>query len=193
MKQMIEFSSQVGFEEANLAQSTEAAAPDAEFTALVQRQSRFVYKVAYSILRNIQDAEDVTQESFLKLYRSGAWRNIQDERAFLARVAWRLAVNRISGREKPVAGQLDLESQAGTPEQLALSADWSATIHKLIDALPEELRQPLALSSVDDLNSSQIARILGIPEGTVRSRLKRAREILKTKLSALTERGGCGR
>jgi RNA polymerase sigma-70 factor (ECF subfamily) len=193
MKRMIEFSSQASFEEAHLAETSDAAAPDLEFTAFVQRQSRFVYKVAYSILRNIQDAEDVTQESFLKLYRNGGWQNVGDERAFLARVVWRIAVDRISSREKPSTPQVDLKSQAGTPEQLALSADWNATIHKLIDALPEELRQPIALSSVDELNSSEIGRILGIPEGTVRSRLKRARQMLKTKLTALTERGGNGK
>ncbi|HEX4230674.1 MAG TPA: RNA polymerase sigma factor [Bryobacteraceae bacterium] len=193
MKRTMEFSSQAGFEEARLAQSNEAPAPDAEFTELVQRQSRFVYKIAYSIVRNVQDAEDVTQESFLKLYRRGAWRNVQDERAFLARVVWRIAVDRIANREQPAAAEVEPASQACTPEQLALSADWKATIHRLIDALPEELRQPLALSSVDELNSSQIGRILGIPEGTVRSRLNRARQILKTKLTAITERGGCGR
>jgi RNA polymerase sigma-70 factor, ECF subfamily len=190
---MMELPSQIGFGEADLAQNREAAAPDAEFAALVRRQSRFVYKVAYSILRNIQDAEDVTQESFLKLYRNGSWRNIQDERAFLARSAWRIAVDRCAKRERTVTNQSSLPSRSATPEQLALSADWNATIHKLMDALPEELRQPLALSAVDELNSSQIGQILGIPDGTVRSRLQRARQILKTKLNALTERGGCGR
>jgi RNA polymerase sigma-70 factor (ECF subfamily) len=55
-----------------------------------------------------------------------------------------------------------------------------------MDALPEELRQPLALSAVDDLKSFDIARILGIPEGTVRTRIKKAREILKQKLLRLT-------
>jgi len=54
----------------------------------------------------------------------------------------------------------------------------------LIDALPEELRQPLALSTVEELTSPEVARILGIPEGTVRTRLMRAREILKQKLIA---------
>jgi RNA polymerase sigma-70 factor (ECF subfamily) len=134
----------------------------------------------------------VAQESFLKLYRNGSWRKIQDEQAFLARVAWRMSIDRLAKRE-PAAAEEDVVSPAATPEQLALSADWNATIHKLIDALPEELRQPLALSAVDELNSSQIAQILGIPDGTVRSRLLRARQILKTKLTVLTERGGCGK
>jgi RNA polymerase sigma-70 factor (ECF subfamily) len=56
-----------------------------------------------------------------------------------------------------------------------------------VDALPEELRQPLALSTVDELNSREISEILGVPEGTVRTRLMRARQILRQKLTVLTE------
>lgn len=187
MKRMIEFSQHAGVGEADLAQSREGAASDAGFDALVRRQSRFVYRVAYSILRNTHDAEDATQESFLKLYRNGAWRKMRDERAYLARIAWRMAIDRLSKRE-PATAQQEVPSGLATPEQLALSADWNATVHKLIDALPEELRQPLALSTVDRLNSSQIAQVLGIPDGTVRNRLMRARQVLKTKLTVLTGR-----
>jgi RNA polymerase sigma-70 factor, ECF subfamily len=52
----------------------------------------------------------------------------------------------------------------------------------MIDGLPEELRQPLALSTMDELSSREIADIMGIAEGTVRTRLWRARQILKRKL-----------
>lgn len=191
MTQAMEFSSQVGFREAHLAQGREETAANAAFAALVRRQSRFVYKVAYSILRNIQDAEDATQECFLKLYRNSSWTGIQDERAFLARAAWRIAAGKLSKRQ-PSALDQSLESCAATPEQLAVNADWTAIVHKLMDALPEQLRQPLALSALDELNSSQIGKVLGIPDATVRSRLLRARQILKTKLTALTHRGACG-
>ena len=63
------------------------------FESLVHRQSRFVFQVAYAMLRNSHDAEDVVQETFLSLYRSGAWRQIKDERAFLARATWRQAID----------------------------------------------------------------------------------------------------
>jgi RNA polymerase sigma-70 factor (ECF subfamily) len=66
---------------------------DAEFTALVQRQSRFVFRVAYAVLLNSHDAEDAVQETFLKLYRNRGWEHIENERAFLARVTWRVAVD----------------------------------------------------------------------------------------------------
>jgi len=67
-----------------------AATRDDRFTALVRTQARFVFRVAYSILRNVQDADDTVQETFFKLYHSSAWERIADEKAFLARTAWRL-------------------------------------------------------------------------------------------------------
>lgn len=151
------------------------------FTELVERQSRFVFRVAWAVLRNSQDAEDVVQETFLKLYRNDAWECMRDERAFLARTAWRLAVDRMrTRRSRPV--KPDAPQPLATPEQAALTGDWTAIVHRLVDALPEELRQPLALSAIRELTSPEIAGILGIPESTVRTRIMRARQILKQKL-----------
>lgn len=159
---------------------------ETRFAELVHRQSRFLFRVAYAIVRNPHDAEDVVQETFLKLYRTGAWERMQDERAFLARTVWRIAVNRLPKR---AASELDPAMPAtgvNSPEQLAIAADWNATVHRLIDALPEELRQPLALSAVEDLSSREIAEVMGIAEGTVRTRVMRARQVLKDKLAVLT-------
>jgi RNA polymerase sigma-70 factor (ECF subfamily) len=69
-----------------------------------------------------------------------------------------------------------------SPEDAMVSADWSAAVHRLVDALPEELRQPLALAAVEELNSREIAQVMGIAEGTVRTRIMRARQMLKQKL-----------
>lgn len=150
------------------------------FAELVERQSRFVYRVAYSVLRNAQDAEDVVQETFLKLYRLGVWEEIDNERAFLARAAWRLAVGR---RKKGPAVMLDSLPELN-PEDAVLAADRNALVHRMIDALPEELRQPLALSGLEEMNSREIAAVMGIPEGTVRTRLVRARQMLRQKLES---------
>ena len=164
---------------------------DEEFAQLVYRQSRFVFRVAYAMLRNTHDAEDVVQETFLSLFRSGAWRQIKDERAFLARAAWRQAVDRIRANPQRREEALEVAQQPTCrgldPEEALREADLHGAVHRLIDALPEELRQPLALSSVQELNSREIATILGIPEGTVRTRLMRARQVLKQKLSAQME------
>jgi RNA polymerase sigma-70 factor (ECF subfamily) len=164
---------------------------DEAFELLVRRQSRFVFRVAYAMLRNSHDAEDVVQETFLSLYRSGAWRHMKDERAFLARATWRQSIDRLRAnprhQEDDARVLVDLPSLEEDPEQTILFADRQAAIHRLIDALPEELRQPLALSTVEELNSREIAAILDIPEGTVRTRLMRARQMLKQKLAAQIE------
>jgi RNA polymerase sigma-70 factor (ECF subfamily) len=169
--------------------------PDAEFTALVERQARFVFQVAYAVLRNAHDAEDAAQETFLKLYRNHGWRQAQNERAFLARVAWRVAIDmqrhagsaKTSSIEPLFATSFDVPSPHPGPERTLLDANEHAMIHSMIDALPEELRIPLALSATSELSSREIAAILGIPDGTVRTRLQRARQMLLQKLAALQE------
>ncbi len=161
-----------------------AGAREASFDELVRRQTRFVFRVAYSVLRNVQDADDVVQETFLKVYRSRAWEQMEDEKAFLARIAWRAAVDvRRKGARQP----LDVGTSGGgrSPEEAAIEADWSTVVWRLIDALPEELRQPLALTSIEEMTSREIAQMMGIPEGTVRTRVMRARQILKEKLKDL--------
>jgi RNA polymerase sigma-70 factor, ECF subfamily len=162
---------------------------EACFAGLVERQSRFVFRVAYALLRNSHDAEDVVQETFLKLYRAGAWEAIENERAFLARAAWRIAVDKLRC-ERRGAHPLHAEPASGSganPEEAMVTADWNATVHRLVDALPQELRQPLALSTVEEMNSREIAQAMGIAEGTVRTRIMRARRILKRKLAGLME------
>jgi RNA polymerase sigma-70 factor, ECF subfamily len=163
-----------------------AAVSDAEFVALVKRRSAFVFRVAYAVLRNPEDAEDVVQETFLKLYRGQAWREIRDEPGFLARAAWRIAVGRMKRRREQPPDP-NIPSRERSPEMTAIDSNWNATVHRLIDALPQDLRQPLALSALEELDSPQIAAIMGIPEGTVRTRIMRARSILKQKLATLME------
>lgn len=181
---MTEFPLQIVFQEHRLTREQEAAACDDPIANLVKRQARFVFRVAYSVLRNAYDAEDVVQETFLKIHRARRWESMADERAFLARTAWRIAVGRLPNGRMAV---LDFEVPAGgqDPEQTAIEADWNATIHRLIDALPEELRQPLSLSAVEEFKSHEIAQVMGIPAGTVRTRLMRARQVLRQKLGAL--------
>jgi RNA polymerase sigma-70 factor (ECF subfamily) len=183
---MIGHSERIGLGETTLADEENFARCEERFAALVARQSHFVFRVAYAVLRNSHDAEDVVQEAFLKLYRLRRWDGIEDERAYLSRMAWRIALDRLP---KARCGDdvLDDESPSPdeTPEQMAVQQNWAALVHRLMDALPEELRQPLALSATDDLKAFEIAQLLGIPEGTVRTRLMKAREILKQKLSRL--------
>lgn len=159
---------------------------EAKFTALVERQSRFAYRVAYAVLLNAQDAEDAVQECFLKLFRHGGWQQAENGRAYVARVAMRTAIDRRRA-SRPAAGPeaaLEISSPHPSPERVAIAADQHRRIHAMIDALPKDLRLPLVLSTFEELNSRLIAGILHIPEGTVRTRLQRARQLLKQKLTA---------
>ncbi len=183
---MLEVAPQIGFRERGLA-TDKTAEREARFAAIVERQSRFLFRIAYAILRNPHDAEEAVQDMFLKLYRTDDWEGIRDEKAFLGRAVWRMAVDRLPRiRHEPLDPEMRSPGRA-TPEDALIAADWNAVVHRLIDALPEELRQPLALSTVEELNSREIARVMGIAEGTVRTRLLRARQILKQKLAGMRE------
>lgn len=163
----------------------ESAEP-ASFESLVREHSRFVFKVAYGVLRNSHDAEDVVQEVFLRVHRSGT-SDIQDMRAWLARSAFRLSLDRI--RRQPMQDVADLDLATADPgaDHLAMQRQQVAQLQRLIAALPAELRHPLVLSALEELNSRQIAEVLGINESSVRNRIMRARQVLKEKLTALTE------
>jgi RNA polymerase sigma-70 factor (ECF subfamily) len=173
-------------EPTGLSREEEFASREVRFAELVERHSRFLFRVAYSVLRNAQDAEDVVQETFLKLYRTRAWERMREERAFLARVTWRIAVTK---RAVPPISELDpmmAANNASSPEETAIGENWRLAVHRLIDALPESLRQPLALSALEGMTSREIAEVMGIEEGTVRTRILRSRQLLKEKLAVLS-------
>jgi RNA polymerase sigma-70 factor (ECF subfamily) len=165
-----------------------AAEREATFARLVERHSRLMFRVAFSLLRNAQDAEDAVQEAFLKLYRGDAWRRMEDEKAFLARTVWRVALDRLPKRaERPIEAEEEFASGAASPEISALRGAQSALLRRMIDALPEELRQVLVLSAIEELNSREIAEMIEVPEGTVRTRLMRARDELKRRYEGAKE------
>lgn len=167
---------------------------DAMFARIVGEHARFLYRVANSVLRHPQDAEDAVQDALLKLYRGESWRAMQDERAFLARVVWRTALDRRRARVEGVendGAELRVVDGRATPDRAAADNAERALLHELIDGLAEELRQPLLLSAMDELSSREVGEVMGLPEGTVRTRLMRARAQLKLAFEqrrALTER-----
>jgi RNA polymerase sigma-70 factor, ECF subfamily len=156
---------------------------------MIERHSRLVYRVAFAVVRNPADAEDVVQETFLQLLRGSPARlldgSIHDERGYLARVAWRLAVRR---KQRPSPDErseeilLQQSSPSQSPEQAALDGDLEEWLHRRIDELPPKLRQTLALAALGELTSPQIAAVLRIPEGSVRRRIHTARQILRRQL-----------
>jgi RNA polymerase sigma-70 factor (ECF subfamily) len=170
----------------------DALGRDERFEEMVTRQARFLFQVAFGLLRNRQDAEDAVQEAFLKLYRGEAWLRMENERGFLARTVWRVALDHLpkaAERMADVAGmQLAATGEAGaSPEQNVVDEDERALLRRLIDGLPEELRQPLVLSSVEEMTSREVAEAMGIPEGTVRTRVMRARTELRRRFLTMKE------
>ncbi len=161
--------------------------------AMVREHARLVFRVAYSVLRNHHDAEDAAQETFVRVLRYGRkLGEVRDPKTWLARIAWRVAVDR---RKKPPEVSLDdsenailkLRTAIASADQLVLGSEMSRLLEALIAALPEQLRDPLTLSTVEEMSSDDIAKVLGIKPAAVRSRLFRGREILRDKLTALLE------
>jgi RNA polymerase sigma-70 factor, ECF subfamily len=83
--------------------------------------------------------------------------------------------------------EMPLAASGGSPEQSVVDEDERAVLRRLIDGLPEELRQPLVLSSVEEMTSREVAEAMGIPEGTVRTRVMRARTELRRRFLTMKE------
>jgi RNA polymerase sigma-70 factor (ECF subfamily) len=164
---------------------------DAEFAALVERGARRMFRVAHSLLRNAHDAEDAVQEAFLKLYRNDGWRRMENEQAFLARTVWRVALDRLTrsprGDSFDDAGKMEIAWTGASPEERASRGDERELLRQMIERLPEELRRPLVLSAIDEMTSGEVALVMGIPEGTVRTRVMRAKAELKKRFEAIRE------
>jgi RNA polymerase sigma-70 factor, ECF subfamily len=164
-----------------------------ELELAVREHARLVYRVAYSVLRNHHDAEDATQEAFVRVVRyRRKLAGVRDPRSWLARVAWRVAIER---RRKVAEVSLDdrdqvvrqMRSLAAGAEEIVLGEEMNGFLEKLMAGLPGKLRDPLTLSTVEEMSPADIAEVLGIKEAAVRSRLFRARRILREKLAVLLE------
>ena len=161
--------------------------------AMVREHAGLVYRIAYSVSRNHHDAEDVTQETFVRVLRYR--RKIEDvnqQKAWIARIAWHVALDQakkssaITLSEKAVGEAISqLRANGKSAEELAASHEMASVLNSLIAALPEALRDAMRLSTVEELLPGEIARVLETTEASVRARLFRARQILKDKLKAL--------
>lgn len=163
------------------------AGPDSEFEVRLRDCSALAFRVAYGVLRHRQDAEDVAQEAFVKAYRS--FRQLRDRdrfRAWLVRMTWRLAIDRWrSDRRRSAREDMVVMPQPASVEQEALARDRSARLWQAIEALPAKLRIVIVLAAIEEHDIREVARLLELPEGTVKSRLFLARKALGEKLRGL--------
>lgn len=155
------------------------------FEAALPQCTRLAFRVAYAVLRQRPEAEDVAQEVLARAFRRlGALRDPARLEPWIARAAFRGALDRRRGQKR--RDRREEEAEARPPEptalDLVLRAEAEERVYKALDALPEKLRFVMILSALEGHDGPSIARLLGVPVGTVKSRLHLARRALVEKL-----------
>ena len=156
-----------------------------EFEVRLVESSRLAIRVAYGVLRNRADAEDVAQDAFAKAYRS--FRQLRDRdrfRSWLVRMTWRMAIDRQRSDRRRAAREAISESdRPAHAETLVVETERAQRLWTAIDHLPDKLRLVIVLAGIEGHDMKEVAALLEVPEGTVKSRLFLARKQLKEKLS----------
>jgi RNA polymerase sigma-70 factor (ECF subfamily) len=165
------------------------AAQQREFDERVADSTSLAFRVALGVLRNREDAEDVAQDAFLRAHRSFArLRDRERFRGWLVRTAFRLALDHQRGRrrrqqrEEVVAMQ---PAESDSIEEELARRQLGARVDAAVDALPEKLRLVTVLAAIQEHDLREVARLLELPEGTVKSRLHLARKALAESLRCL--------
>ena len=161
------------------------------FDALIRRHDRLLYRVARSILLDDYEAEDVVQETFIK-----AFKGLEDFRGDASLATWltRIALNEALARKRRQRTTVELEAltqpvtqiepssmvaPAQDPEVTAAQNQIRRLLERAIDGLPESLRTVFVMRHVQELSTAEAARLLGLGEPTVKTRLHRARRMLR--------------
>jgi RNA polymerase sigma-70 factor, ECF subfamily len=159
-----------------------------EFEARLVEASTLAFRVAFSVLRQREDAEDVAQEAFAKAYRS--FRQLRDRdrfRAWLVRMTWRMALDRQRANRRRLVREQAIElDRAPTASDAVDAQERAKQLWRAIDALPEKLRLVIVLAGIQGHDIREVALLLDVPDGTVKSRLFLARKRLKERLSWMT-------
>ncbi|MGH9641362.1 MAG: RNA polymerase sigma factor, partial [Terriglobales bacterium] len=161
------------------------ASLDREFEQRLADCPKLAYRVALGVLRNTAEAEDAAQEAMLRAYRN--FNRLQDREAFrawLVRAAWRLSLDRIRAakrreRREQAAAQ---DYARAKVEDVAASQEFERHVAAALDALPEKQRIVIVLAAIEGYNISEVAKLLKLPEGTVKSRLFQARKRMAERL-----------
>jgi RNA polymerase sigma-70 factor (ECF subfamily) len=170
--------------ETELALETEKSALRREFEERLLECGTLAFRVARGVLHNAADAEDVAQEALLRAYRRfDRLRDRSRFRAWLVRTTFRLALDQTRSAQR--RGQRETLWAVVTPkptaEDLAASSEFGQRLMHAMQSLPEKLRLVLLLASMDGHSSEEIAELLQVPVGTVKSRLHSARKQLAEK------------
>ncbi|RZM22588.1 MAG: sigma-70 family RNA polymerase sigma factor [Pedobacter sp.] len=159
------------------------------FSALVKQYEKLVFHVVQRIVLRPEDVEDISQEVFIKVYKRLDTFCFDSKLAtWIARIAYLTAIDylrKFPPDTLPFEQAIDqLYFTHETPEQVLIQTDATRYIQKLIESLPESYRIVLTLYHLDEFSYSEIEHITGMPSGTVKNYLFRARKLLKDKLSS---------
>lgn len=171
-----------------------------DFRALVVEYHPLAYSLAYKVLSDREDAEEVVQDAFVKVHDAlGRFRGESSLKTWILRIVMRLSLNRRRDRSRSAWRRLGLHRRGDeeldevstampgadvrNPEAECISGEMRRLVLELLDELPASLREVLILNSLEELSYDEIARVLQVPLGTVSSRIHSAREKLSRKLS----------
>jgi RNA polymerase sigma-70 factor (ECF subfamily) len=155
---------------------------------VVREHSPRVYRLAYRLSGNQQDAEDLTQETFVRVFRSLADYTPGTFEGWLHRITTNLFLDMVRRRQRIRFDALpdDTERLPGrerSPEQVYAEGAFDADVQAALDALPPDFRAAVVLCDIEGLSYEEIAATLGIKLGTVRSRIHRGRVLLRETLA----------
>ncbi|MBI4282269.1 MAG: sigma-70 family RNA polymerase sigma factor [Chloroflexi bacterium] len=166
-----------------------------EFQAIVEQHTDFVYNVAYRMMNNAQDAQDITQETFLSAYRNwSSFRGGSSVSTWLYRIAVNACLMRLRKEKRgrasteSVSDSMDVidravdPSPAGNPEGTAINSELREEMGRAIASLPPELRSAVVLRDVQELSNAEASDVLGITVSSFKARLHRGRVFLRRQL-----------
>jgi RNA polymerase sigma-70 factor (ECF subfamily) len=164
------------------------------FGTLVERYDRAVYHLTLRTLRNPEEAKDATQEAFFKAFRSlHTFRPTAKFSTWIFAIAYHNCCDRLARRKRYTDAEIpDYADQAPGPENVALERDEAQALRAAIDGLPEKYRTVITLYHLQGQQYEEIAEVLNLPLGTVKTHLFRAKELLRTRLSGLRSDSAAG-
>jgi len=188
---------------AALAGTPTAGERRAEFDRLVLRYHKQAYNVAYRMTGNHADAEDLTQEAFVRAFRFfGNYRRDWPFDNWLYKIMSNLFVDGLRRKPKGRAQSLDQPLDLGgrsedvyleipdvqsNPERMVMSHELDESIQRALSSLPQDFRMTVILADIEGLSYEEISEAMACSLGTVRSRLHRGRKLLRSKIALLQQ------
>jgi RNA polymerase sigma-70 factor (ECF subfamily) len=168
-----------------------ARGPKAAFQQHVVPEINVLYRVALSITRSHADAEDLVQDTLLRAYRAIESFDGRHPRAWLLTIMRNAQANRVRRRRPDLLSDPDevtrqvavTADETAQPEQAVMAGVLDQHLGAALEALPRKFRQVIEVVDVNDLSYQEASDVLGIPVGTVMSRLSRARRRLRNHLT----------